>query len=383
MECNLKNIGILAFGDKNCGGVYQYTQSIINALVKDKTKHYIIFCNRDDYRFDNYSLEIRKIDTPKTKLFEKVIRLLQFLIFIRKPIFFQQYELDIFSDIDMFISPVISAYPHFYLNKPFVFTLHDMQERYYPEFFSRYERFSRWLNSRTLAKSANKIICESEFVKKDIIKFIGVDRSKIHIIQSPPEAFLTLEYNETQCERIRVKYNLPEKFIFYPAQCWFHKNHIKLVEAFNIVQKNIVDIYLILTGAQQNNYHNLINKINELGLYYKVIHLGYIDYEDLPYFYKMSQMLVMPTLFESISIPIYEAFSLKVPVCSSNVVALPEQVGDAGLIFNPNDLNDMAEKMMIYLNDENLRAEKAKKGFEKIINFNHGEYRQKLLDVLK
>jgi len=383
MEYDLKKIGILAFSDKKHGGVYQYTQSIINALIKDKTKHYIIFCNRDDYRFDNYNLEVRKIDTPKSKSFKKIIRLVQFLVFIRKPIFFKKYELDIFSDIDMFISPAISAYPHFYLNKPFVFTFHDMQDRYYPEFFSRYERVSRWLNSRTLAKSANIIICESEFVKNDIIKFIGVDRSKIHIIQSPPDEFLTFKFNEAQCERIRVKYKLPEKFIFYPAQCWFHKNHIKLVEAFNIVQNNIVDVYLILTGSQQNNYHNLINKINELGLNDKVMHLGYIDYEDLPYFYIMSQMLVMPTLFESISIPIYEAFSLKVPVCSSNVVALPEQVGDAGLIFNPKDVNDMAEKMMTYLNDENLRTEKAKKGFEKIATFNHVEYRKKLLDVLK
>ena len=69
-------------------------------------------------------------------------------------------------------------------------------------------------------------------------------------------------------------------------------------------------------------------------------------------------MLVMPTLFESVSIPIYESFFLKVPVCASNVVALPEQVGDAGILFDPNDIFDMAEKISILLNNENIRNEK-------------------------
>ena len=289
----------------------------------------------------------------------------------------------IFSDIDLFLSPAISGYPHFYMNKPFVFTLHDMQERYYPEFFSKYENIVRWLKNRALAKSATKIICESSFVKNDIVKFTGVEETKINIIQSPPpEEFLNYKFEERQFEVVKEKYNLPPKFIFYPAQCWFHKNHIKLVEAFNVVSRQIDDVYLILTGSQQNNYNNLIQRIDELSLNDKVRHLGYIDYKDLPYFYKMSQFLVMPTLFESVSIPIYEAFALEVPVCSSDVVALPEQVGDAGVIFEAYNINDMANKMLMYLKNENFRLEKAKKGFERVVDFNHEEYAKKLLKVL-
>ena len=107
-----------------------------------------------------------------------------------------------------------------------------------------------------------------------------------------------------------------------------------------------------------------------------------ISYEELLYVYKMSIMLVMPTLFESVSIPIYESFFLKVPVCASNVVALPEQVGDAGILFDPNDVYDMAEKISILLNNENLRDEKKTLGFEMVSNFNHKEYKDKLMDVL-
>ena len=289
----------------------------------------------------------------------------------------------IFNDIDLFLCPMVSSYPHFYLNKDYVFTLHDMQERYYPSFFSKRERFVRWLNNKTLAKNSSKIICESNFVKNDIHKFTGIKEDKINIIQTPPpEDFLKVEFLQSSFASIKKKYNLPTKFIFYPAQCWHHKNHIKLIEAFNIVSEKRKDIFLVLTGSQKNNYINVVNKIEELKISEKVIHLGYIDYVDLPYFYKMSQFLIMPTLFESVSIPIYEAFSLEVPVCSSNVVALPEQVGDAGLIFDPFDINDMAEKMILFLDDKNLRAEKGAKGLKRILNFNHDQFKTKLLKVL-
>lgn len=73
--------------------------------------------------------------------------------------------------------------------------------------------------------------------------------------------------------------------------------------------------------------------------------MGYVPQEDMPYLYKLSSALVMPTLFESVSMPIWEAFSLGVPVVSSNVCALPEQVGDAGLLFDPYNIEDIAEKI--------------------------------------
>jgi len=382
MEIKLKKIGILAFGDKNGGGVYQYTQSIIDALKTDNTNKYIIICNKDDNRFDNLNLEVRKIDKPKSNIVQKIIRAFQHLFFIRKHYFFSNSEFKLFNDIDIFLSPVISAYPHFYLNKPFIFTLHDMQEKYYPQFFTRYERVMRWLNNRALAKTSFKIICESNFVKNDIVKFTKINPNKINVIQSPPpEEFLKYEFEDKQFEIVKEKYDLPDKYIFYPAQCWFHKNHIKLVEAFKLVVEKY-DIFLILTGSQQNNYNNLMKRIKELNLEDKVKHLGYIDYEDLAYLYKMSQMLMMPTLFESISIPIYEAFSLEVAVCSSNAVALPEQIGDAGLIFNPDDIIDIADKIMIYLENENLLIANGLKGKERMLNFNHQEYKYKLLKVL-
>ena len=383
MESTLNKIGILTFVANVDHGVFNYTKSLIDALKNDFTNEYILFCNESDDRFDNYDLEIRKLCKTKNNLFKKFVNFIQFIFFIRKPYLLTKDEIDLFHDINFFISPSVSAYPHFFLNKPFVFTLHDMQEKYYPHYFTLYERFTRCVNNKTLVKCAFKIICESEYVKKDIIKFTDTIPDKVVIIQSPPpENLVNFLFNKYKYSKIKNKYNLPNNYIIYPAQSWPHKNHLKLLEAFSIVNKNHLDINLILTGNINNNYKYIIKKIYELGISNKVKHLGCISYEELLYVYKMSIMLVMPTLFESVSIPIYESFFLKVPVCASNVLAIPEQVGDAGILFDPNDVYDMADKISILLNDVNLRNEKKDLGFEMVSNFNHKEYKNKLMDVL-
>lgn len=379
----MKTIGIIALFNEEAGGVFQYTQSVIDALRNDTSNRYIIFCNSKHKGFDDSGLEVRRFDKPQNSFMINLFRLFVLTLRIQIIFFVSKEEKKLFSDIDMFLSPVISPYPHYYLKKPFVFTLHDMQERYYSKYFTFKTKVLRWIVNNAMAKKSDKIICESEYVKNDIVKFTGVNRNKVSVIQGPPpQAFMNYRLDEIYFEFVRRKYNLPKKYIFYPAQCWFHKNHIKLVEAFDLVRNEIDDVYLVLTGSQKNNYYNVMKRVKELNLHDKVRHLGYIDYEDLPYLYRMSQMLVMPTLFESISIPIYEAFALKVPVCSSNVVALPEQVGDAGLIFDPLDIEDMANKILTYLKNEKLAQEKAQKGYDKIGDFNHDGYRKKILEVL-
>lgn len=380
----MKKIGIIAFGGSNIGGVYQYIQSIIDALKEDKNSTYVIFCEINDNRFDDYNLEIRKTKKNKINFSRKIIRQFQHLFFIRKSWFFDSKEIQLFEDIDVFISPATSLYPHFYLNKPYLATVHDLQERYYPYNFSIYSRLSRWLNGRTITNSAQKIICESKFVKNDIVKFFKIQSPKICIIQSPPpEEFLNHKFDNKKFNLIKVKFNLPDFYLFYPANSWPHKNHIKLIEALSILSKEFKNINLVLTGSKKNNYSKVLIRAKELGIQKQIIHLGYIDYEDLPYIYKMSQMLVMPSLFESVSIPIYEAFALKVPVCSSNAVALPEQVGKGGIVFNPNNANDIAEKIKLYLFDRQMGLNKAELGYKNLKDFNHKSYKSKLTEVIK
>jgi len=383
MEGKLKKIGILAFVNKDAGGVYQYTQSLIDALAKDRSYKYIIFVDSNSGSMNSYHLEVRRVNTSRPNAFIRILKALQLLFLIRTSIL-EEIDNSFYDDIDLFISPRVIMYTQFFAVKPFILTLHDLQEYYFPKFFTFQERLVRYAATRFLSKKSEKIICESNYVKNDIKKFLKIDDKKIVVLPAPPPAnFMIFNISDDQKLRVKQKYNLPNNYIFYPAAFWQHKNHIKLIQAFKALSISYPDLYLVLTGSKQKNYSAVVDKVNELKLNDRVIFPGYVDYEDLLYLYILSKMLVMPSLFESISIPIFEAFALKVPVCTSNILALPEQVGDAALLFNPNDEKDIAEKIDILLCDDRLRNEISTKGFNRLRQYSHEDYRSKITNIIR
>jgi glycosyltransferase involved in cell wall biosynthesis len=382
VESSLKKIGILAFVNKNAGGVLQYTQSLIDALIQDKSRDYVIFTDEMTDDINTYSLEVRKIHIPNPGLLIKLLSAVNLFLLIRKP-FFGRVKKTVTEDIDLFICPRVIMYTQFFAVKPFVLTLHDLQELYYPDFFSLQERIIRFAVTRFLSRKAESIICESNYVKRDIIKFLKIDNNKIKVIPAPPPiSFSNFKVSEEKEKIFKGKYSLPDEYLYYPASFWPHKNHIKLIKAFKIVSNLHPELSLVLSGAKHKNFPNVMNTIKDLKLQDRVLYTGYVDYDDLPYLYKLSKMLVMPSLFESISIPVYEAFALGIPVCCSNVVALPEQVGDSGLLFDPNNENDIADKIIKLLDDESLRTKIVNSGFNKIKAYSHINYNEKLVHLI-
>ncbi len=382
MEGKLKKIGILAFVNKDAGGVYQYTQSLIDALAKDNTNQYVIFIDSNSGNINSYNLEVRKVNTSRPNTVIRILKAVQLLLLVKSS-FLEKVKKSDYNDIDLFLCPRVIMYTQFFAVKPFILTLHDLQEYYFPEFFSFQERIVRFVTTRFLSRKAQKIICESNYVKNDIKKFLKIEDKKIVVLPAPPPAnVMNIQITEVQKLTVKQKYNLPDKYIFYPAAFWQHKNHIKLVEAFKILTEKHHDLHLVLSGSKQKNYSAVINKIDELNLKDKVLFPGYVDYEDLPYLYVLSQMLVMPSLFESISIPIFEAFALKVPVCVSNILAIPEQVGDAALMFNPEDEKDMARRIDILLCDDKFRHDIGLKGYNRLKQFSHEDYKKKIEEVI-
>jgi glycosyltransferase involved in cell wall biosynthesis len=376
-------IGLLALVSQGAGGVFQYTQSLIDALQSDSRHEFVVFCNVGDESFDCHDLEVRKILIAPRAAFRTLSKLIQLIFLIRSATFFTSSEQEAFADIDFFISPVALPYPHYFLNKPFIFTLHDLQEKYYPSFFSISDRLFRFLVSRALSRYARAILCESNFVKRDILKFVCNDSDRIFVIPSPPPSSLlsfTLDHDHTLF--VKQKYHLPDVYIFYPAQCLQHKNHSRLIRAFKNLPPCFAHVHLVLTGPRTNSYMRVMALITTLGLSSRVRHLGFVEQEEIPYLYLLSTFLVMPTLFESISMPVFEAFALGVPVCASRVVGLPEQIGTAGLLFDPLSINDITEMMVRLLSSSDLRSLLVQRGFQRLNSIGHNSYRESLLRLL-
>ncbi len=374
-----KKIGIFALCSKADGGVYQYTISILDALSNDYSNDYILYV-ADDRLFSNYRFEKRivpVINRGFQKYFNYVALFFNVNFFFKKNTF-------LYKDLHFIISTNTTFSPIYFLGIPYIYTLHDLQEEYYPNFFSRKDLWLRRLINRRMSHKSLMIICESNAVKCDIVRFHKVEASKIQVLPSPASSnFNSLIFSDELKIQVRNKYNLPDKYIFYPAQSWQHKNHLNLLRAFKLIAKDFDNLKLVFSGGKTSYYSIIQNEIDVLNLKGNVIHLGYIDEFDFPYVYKMSEFLVMPSLFESISIPVIEAFSLQIPVCASNFESIQEQIGSCGLCFNPNDPVDISEKMKAYLSDENLKCRFALAGYEKSRSFDYDSYRAKLISCFK
>lgn len=355
-------IAILSIATKDSGGVYQYTMAILEAMKYIESKYDVIQIRTQGFPryFENDIIYI-----PPKRLF-KIPRVVHGLTGFKIGNLGLINLKEQLKDIDLIISPIISLLP-FHLEKPYVITLHDFQHEYYPQFFSLKERLARKIIYRT-GKYANLVIVESRYVKSDVVKFLNVNENKIKVLPSPPPSYLRdIKIDEGYLDIVKQKYNLPDNYVLYPAQFWYHKNHINLLVAIDILSEKFkLKVPLILAGSKKNNFENVMQKIDELGLNGQVKYLGYVPDEDMPYLYKLATALIMPSLFESVSLPIWEAFYLGTPVIASNICAIPEQVGNAGLIFDPLNPQDMAEKIYLVWTDEVLRNELIKKGYDRV-----------------
>ncbi len=102
----------------------------------------------------------------------------------------------------------------------------------------------------------------------------------------------------------------------------------------------------MLTGKERDEYQTVMDAVAKSGLSGRVVHLGYVAQEDLQTIYRLATALVMPSLFESVSIPVYEAFQAGTPVVASGILAIPEQVGDAGLLFDPMSVASIRDAIL-------------------------------------
>ena len=348
----MKKVAVFDICDNEGGGVTNLVYSLIESLESNDELEFTVFSNRD------------KIINPKIKQIYHIKERPTFLTRVKRflTIFFKinfssnllEWNKEELNKFDLIFTPYISPYPSLYLNKDFVFMLHDLQEKYFPSFFSRKELFLRKIINKAMIKNSKGIICESEFVKRDILKFYNGYNPKVNVLKIPPANFFKdFMFNDEDARVIKSKYKLPDSYLYYPAQFWSHKNHINLLRAVKILKNRDINVNLVFSGSDKGFLNQIKSNIKELNLTKNVVFTGYIDFSHIPYLYKLSNGLVLPSLFESISIPVFEAIELNVPIISSNLNGLIEQTRNEGVYFDPENCSDIAEKIeMLFLDNK-------------------------------
>lgn len=364
-------LGVVALARPENGGTYQYTLSMLQALRHASGFEVTLYGDPENRDFVELGFPIRRFTESRAH---------QLMALIARKTHIGPSDPFILQDI--MLAPIYSL-ALLRTSKPFAYTLHDLQELYYPENFSLWQRiWRRQVHSHLLGR-ASRVICESQQVKADIIRFFGVAAERTVVIPAPPlRQFLADEDNgRLQAERVRL--GLPQTFLFYPAQFWAHKNHLRLIEAFREVVKEVPDLNLVLTGRKRDGYAAVMNIVDKFGLSERVYYLGHVEQNDLQSIYKLATALVMPSLFESVSIPIYEAFQVGTPVAASNILAIPEQVGDAGVLFDPRSVASIRDAILSIVKDPEEARLLAKKGRERMSEMTPERYGVQLKSLLQ
>lgn len=359
-------LAILAVAEPRHGGTLPYTLSMIDALRRLPASAYCltIITNAGNDQYDKLDLPVVKIASVSRFLAEQLTG--------KGP----------FADVDKIVAPVYSTLL-LATSRPFMFTLHDLQEKHFPEHFSRATRIWRHATNRLLTARARRIVCESRFVRDDIIRCFGVPQDRIAVVPAPPTSDLVdIVPDAAAMAVLRQRFDLPGDFVFYPAQFWPHKNHRRLVEAFARIADAHPGCSLVLTGQQRLEFEAVMRRAAELGISHRLRHVGHIALDEMSALYRMATVVAVPTLFESISLPVYEAFSVGTAVCASNVVALPEQVGDAGLLFDPLSVEDIAACLSRLLASPDLRRRLVQRGHAQVASVTHADYARNLARII-
>jgi glycosyltransferase involved in cell wall biosynthesis len=258
-------------------------------------------------------------------------------------------------------------------------TIHDLMHRYEGQFPEVSGFRLREYHYKETCKTVKGILVDSQTGKNQVIESYRADPAKIYVLPYTAPAYM---YEDHQTD-VALKYGLPSKFFFYPAQFWQHKNHELIIRAMAAVKNKIPDICFVFSGAPKNHYETLLKLMKELGVSENVVITGYISNEDISSIYKLARALIMPTYFGPTNIPPLEAMTVGCPVAVSDIYGMPEQIGDGGILFDHQSVSALAEVLHeLWTNDERCH-ELSEKGKQRAQQLGRDSFDQKLMEIIE
>lgn len=374
-----KKIAVILATSPNFGGGHQYAVLIAECLAQNSANNYelVAICCNPFWKRWCMKNNIKYID----KMFPDSAQNFFYLF----PFFNRLYN--------RYMTPMgktlrkekvdilFSAQQLFYIpdyGLKIIVPVHDLMHRYessFPEVQKEYDKREAILES--YASYAYMILTDSKMGKRQFEETYLMERSRKPYVISLP--FIVPQHiYEVREEEIAV----PEKYVFYPAQFWKHKNHMNLVKAIHILKEKIEDIHLVLAGSGRNSGREIKDYIQRNRLENNITILGFVSDENITYLYKHAVGMIMPSYFGPTNLPPLEAMALGCPVAVSDKYAMPEQVGDAGLLFNPDSPEEIADCIERLWTDNNLREKMKVCGYKRIRLWDRDKFCRRLMKIV-
>ncbi|KKP80342.1 MAG: hypothetical protein A2271_04680 [Candidatus Moranbacteria bacterium RIFOXYA12_FULL_35_19] len=366
-------------------GVGHYTYQLIRHLLEiDKENEYVLF-----FDFRVREKDIKKFARPNVKIkFYPFSDYKKYLPGAYNEILGTATLMKENLDVIHSTSPM-SRIPMGYLGKTIV-TVHDLAVYKVPEVFPKLKRTKIKAKTSLMIGKADKIIAVSNSTKKDIENIFKYDSEKIKVINVGFDKRL-FEESKLAREKVLEKYGIPldKKYILFLGTIEPIKNITRLLEAFKIFKekcqktKGKCEHKLILAGKNGWLSQEYKQIVKDLGLIKDVIFTGYVVGDELVPLFKNADFFVMPSLYEGFGMTVLEAFATGTPAIVSNVSSIPEVAGDGAYQINPINTESIAEAMIKFAMDENLKNEFREKGKKQVEKFNWEKCAKETLEVYK
>lgn len=232
----------------------------------------------------------------------------------------------VFGDAAVVHFPFTVPVPRPGRDQAFVMTVHDVQHHEMPELFGRAERLFRAFAYDRPARRADVVITISEYARESIVRELRVDPDRVRVV---PLGVDTSSFEPNLGRR--------QPFALYPARGWPHKNHAALVAAVELVRRRRPGFGLVLTGGNLGALGELPDWVDRRGL---------VPLDELRSLYRSAAVLAFPSRYEGFGLPPLEAMASGLPVAASRAGSIPEVVGDAAVLFDPDDPEDIARGIL-------------------------------------
>jgi len=343
-------------------GVGTYFKNLLIALARiDQENEYCLFSSSWKDRFDPQS--IPSFTRSHFRDFRYPVRMINFLW---NKLGWPTLDMFFRTKLDLVHSPTPLILPS--RGKKIV-TVYDLCFLEYPLLSDDESRrvFSSGIE-RSL-KKADAIITISRFSAEQILKRFSFVRDKVHVTHLGIDQKFWCDVSEKEMARIQSKLNLPESFLLFVGAQEPRKNIGHLIEALRIVHDRYRKISLLLVGKEGKDSGSISDRIHSCDLEQWVRKTGYLDDLELRSVYRLASAFVFPSLCEGFGLPSLEAMACETPVLASNVAAIPEICQSAALFFDPKRPEDMAEKILSALKDQDLREDLVQRGKKRVLDF--------------
>lgn len=292
------------------------------------------------------------------------------------------------------ISPDLFHVPHrvvpYFMPCPYVVTVHDLDKIIFQEAFG--SRFRAEVRLRVLRHGlarAERIITVSEATRGDLCRLLGLPSDRIEIVPNAIDELFLRQDSEEDRRLALERYQVDYPFLLYVGNIQPQKNLPRLVEAFAVVAAELDqhpryrDLRLIIIGDYLTAHPDLRRSVIRSRVQQKVRFLGFVPVETLRVFYRTAAAFVFPSLYEGFGLPPLEAMAQETPVVTSNISALPEVVGEAAVLVNPENVFDIARGIRQALLDEDLRRRLVERGRERVAQFSWDRAADRILQIYR